>query len=112
MARISFILVVVGLCFTSWAAAATAPATQPGLPASPVYHIYAGNTHSHTAFTWPHGPQWVNAKADAGQAKEPGLYVDRDGAQHPAKNTGMWASRENGGWLTGTVLAVPLRKWQ
>jgi hypothetical protein len=29
-------------------------------PAQPVYHIYAGNTHSHTAYTWSHGEQWIN----------------------------------------------------
>ena len=28
--------------------------------AQAVYHIYAGNTHSHTAYTWSHGEQWVN----------------------------------------------------
>jgi hypothetical protein len=26
--------------------------------AAPVYHIYAGNTHSHTSYTWSHGEQW------------------------------------------------------
>lgn len=25
---------------------------------SPIYHIYAGNTHSHTVYTWSHGEQW------------------------------------------------------
>jgi len=29
-------------------------------PVQPVYHIYDGNTHSHTAYTWSHGEQWVN----------------------------------------------------
>jgi hypothetical protein len=27
-------------------------------PPSPVYHIYAGNTHAHTAYTWSHGEQF------------------------------------------------------
>jgi hypothetical protein len=26
------------------------------------YHIYAGNTHSHTQFTWSHGEQWAKSK--------------------------------------------------
>lgn len=40
-------------------AAAQLPAQETNLPA-PVYHIYAGNTHSHTAYTWSHGEQWRN----------------------------------------------------
>ncbi|MGH9469031.1 MAG: hypothetical protein ACRD1N_01655, partial [Terriglobia bacterium] len=32
---------------------------QPASAAPPVYHIYAGNTHSHTAYTWSHGAQYV-----------------------------------------------------
>lgn len=28
--------------------------------ATPQYRIYAGNTHSHTAFTWSHGAQYSN----------------------------------------------------
>lgn len=31
----------------------------PGIAAPPVYHIYAGNTHSHTAYTWSHGAQYI-----------------------------------------------------
>ncbi len=30
---------------------------------TPEYHIYAGNTHSHTAFTWSHGQQWLKGCA-------------------------------------------------
>ena len=26
---------------------------------APEYHIYRGNTHSHTGFTWSHGEQWA-----------------------------------------------------
>jgi hypothetical protein len=55
-------------------------------PPKPVYHIYAGNTHAHTSFTWSHGDQWVKPKPPAaGEKKEPALYVDKEGAQHPAK---------------------------
>jgi hypothetical protein len=50
-----------------------APASQP------VYHIYAGNTHAHTAYTWSHGDQW--AKPSAGE--KPGLKVEPDGSQGP-----------------------------
>jgi hypothetical protein len=30
-----------------------------GNPASAKYQIYAGNTHSHTAYTWSHGAQYI-----------------------------------------------------
>jgi hypothetical protein len=29
-------------------------------PPAPAYHIYAGNTHAHTVYTWSHGQQWRN----------------------------------------------------
>jgi hypothetical protein len=51
----------------------------------PAYHIYRGNTHAHTSFTWSHGEQWVNAKPAPGAKKTPVIYVDADGAQFPAK---------------------------
>jgi hypothetical protein len=28
-------------------------------PIAPQYHIYAGNTHAHTSYTWSHGEQWI-----------------------------------------------------
>lgn len=46
-------------------------------PARPVYHIYAGNTHSHTAYTWSHGEQWVNPQKmteAGGDVSEPGPH--------------------------------------
>src|SRR4051812_31848814 len=86
------LLLLLGLSLVSSAAAAPAnrplpgasdaPATRPVTP--PDYHLYAGNTHSHTSFTWSHGEQWVAAKPDAGGKKEPGIVVDADGAQSPA----------------------------
>jgi hypothetical protein len=42
---------------------------QKTKPLSPVYHIYAGNTHSHTVYTWSHGEQWANSKREAGEPK-------------------------------------------
>jgi hypothetical protein len=66
-------------CLTPGAAAAE-PATQP------VYHIYAGNTHSHTSFTWSHGDQWQKAVAGEDGKKTPGIYVDPSGAQFPSKS--------------------------
>jgi hypothetical protein len=36
----------------------------------PQYHIYAGNTHSHTVNTWSHGEQYVKAKAGTGAGKK------------------------------------------
>jgi hypothetical protein len=71
------------LCFTSWAIAEPSlPATNPAAPAA--YHLYAGNTHSHTTFTWSHGDQWVNAKPQPGEKKIPGIVVDEQGAQRPS----------------------------
>lgn len=35
-------------------------AAQGTNPPAPVYHVYAGNTHSHTVYTWSHGEQWRN----------------------------------------------------
>src|SRR5215469_7258179 len=54
----------------------------PPPPQKPVYHIYAGNTHSHTTNTWSHGEQWINSKSDPGEAA-----IDRspDGVQYPGK---------------------------
>ncbi len=63
--------------------AAENPSPSPTI--APEYHIYAGNTHAHTAFTWSHGEQWVNAKPAAGDTKEPLLFVDPEGAQFPSK---------------------------
>ncbi len=50
------------------------------------YHIYAGNTHAHTAYTWSHGEQWVKPKQEEGQPKEPGIFVSPEGAQFPAES--------------------------
>jgi hypothetical protein len=78
------ISLVIVLGFASWLAAA--PATQPAetdasrRAALLGYHIYAGNTHAHTSYTWSHGEQW--AKGPAGEKL---IEVDENGAQHPAK---------------------------
>jgi hypothetical protein len=84
--RTSAVLFVLGSLFTAWALGA--PAQPDGAPPrqageQPVFHIYAGSTHAHTAFTWSHGEQWVAAaKGDAGEKK---IDVDPDGAQRPSK---------------------------
>jgi hypothetical protein len=36
-----------------------ASAGQQASSIAPEYHIYRGNTHSHTSFTWSHGEQWA-----------------------------------------------------
>jgi hypothetical protein len=56
--------------------------TQPSVE----YHIYAGNTHSHTVYTWSHGEQWLNTKPEEGEAKQPGIERTPDGAQLPGKS--------------------------
>lgn len=37
--------------------------TEPARPPASPYHIYEGNTHSHTFYTWSHGAQWVKNRA-------------------------------------------------
>ena len=62
-------------------AAGAAPAQTNGLPGAE-YHIYAGNTHSHTMFTWSHGEQWENSKPAEGEAAAK-LRVTPEGVQSP-----------------------------
>ena len=47
------------------------------------YHAYAGNTHSHTVYTWSHGDQYVNPPKKEPAAEEPGIYVSAEGVQYP-----------------------------
>src|SRR5437588_4236909 len=75
----SFVLLVV----LTASSQSSAPAQE--VKNAPAYHIYAGNTHSHTSFTWSHGEQWQNAKPAAGEEKKPLIYVDADGKQYQAK---------------------------
>jgi hypothetical protein len=55
-------------------------------PPSPAFHIYAGNLHSHTVYTWSHGPQFNQAIPEDGGKKVPGISVTPDGVQSPAKS--------------------------
>ena len=48
------------------------------------YHIYAGNTHSHTEYTWSHGAQYDNngcagIRVYGNSAENPDLYKWNDG---------------------------------
>jgi hypothetical protein len=58
---------------------------QTNLPLS-AYHVYFGNTHSHTAYTWSHGEQFAKGKgpAETEGAKE-SLAITADGVQSPPK---------------------------
>jgi hypothetical protein len=68
------------------AVVAVVVAQTTSAPSPPEYHIYAGNTHAHTAFTWSHGDQWQSPRAGADNAKEPGIERTPDGAQLPGKS--------------------------
>ena len=59
---------MLGLIMVSgWLLVSGGPAIgQTGVPL-PQYHVYAGNTHSHTANTWGHGEQYGQAKVEAGE---------------------------------------------
>jgi hypothetical protein len=46
----------------------------------PEFHIYAGNTHSHTAFTWSHGDQYFQRGGKSNKNRAP-LSITPDGAQ-------------------------------
>ena len=54
---------------------------------APIYHLYAGTTHSHTVYTWSHGVQGV-AKSEDGKPspKKRGLNVTPDGVSHAPKD--------------------------
>ncbi len=53
----------------------------------PEYYIYAGNTHSHSEYTWSHGEQFVKAKGSKAAAKEEGnAMVVKDGLSYPGPN--------------------------
>jgi hypothetical protein len=84
MRRIDALMLVI--CAVYLAMRGTGSAT--GQTTAPEYHIYAGNTHSHTRFTWSHGEQWVNSssKGAKGKDSESGIEVTADGAQLPAKS--------------------------
>ncbi|HVM50939.1 MAG TPA: hypothetical protein VMU04_23125 [Candidatus Acidoferrum sp.] len=65
----------------------TGPANQP----VPVYHIYAGTTHSHTSNTWSHGVQWGGPISEEGEqkGKKQGLNMTPDGVSHAPKNRAL-----------------------
>src|SRR5262245_50318288 len=54
--------------------------------ATPEYHIYSGNTHSHTVRTWSHGEQYTKETEETGDKKQPGISVSPDGTQQAAKS--------------------------
>jgi hypothetical protein len=53
----------------TWAASPGAARGQINIPL-PQYHIYAGNTHSHTTNTWSHGEHLGAAAAEPGAGKQ------------------------------------------
>jgi hypothetical protein len=63
------------------AAVAGSAVGQTNVPGSE-YHIYSGNTHSHTQYTWSHGTQFSKA-APGGGKKKSGMRITPEGAQYP-----------------------------
>jgi hypothetical protein len=59
-------LVVILGCLSAAAGSAMGQISTP----LPQYHIYAGNTHSHTTNTWSHGEQYGKATPKAGEGKK------------------------------------------
>jgi hypothetical protein len=49
-----------GLCILVLAALSAVAGSQTRNFPAAEYHIYAGNTHSHTSYTWSHGEQYAN----------------------------------------------------
>jgi hypothetical protein len=58
---------------------------QTNLPGA-AYHIYAGNTHAHTAYTWSHGEQFETAAKGTTKKKAPGLRRSPEGIQFADSN--------------------------
>jgi hypothetical protein len=77
--------VMVLYALASWLTAADALKGQTN-PSLPAYHIYAGNSHSHTVYTWSHGPQFNKVVQEDGAKKASGISVSPDGVQSPAKS--------------------------
>src|SRR3954468_23729004 len=60
MPRHHILPLIAGVVFASWTVAARSappdgPPADAAKPAAAEYHIYAGNTHAHTSYTWSHG---------------------------------------------------------
>jgi hypothetical protein len=64
---------------------ALASATAQTNSAEGEYHIYVGNTHSHTAYTWSHGEQFKKPTQVSGKKKGPGVKVSATGVQAATK---------------------------
>jgi hypothetical protein len=77
---LTLVVILGGLAAT----AGSAPG-QTGAPL-PQYHIYAGNTHSHTSNTWSHGDQFIQAKTESSEKNMPGISVSPEGVQSPGKS--------------------------
>lgn len=65
------------------------PAMGQTNPPASAYHIYAGNTHSHTVYTWSHGEQYVNTRQESGEKRVPGISVSTNGVQSAAKSKSL-----------------------
>jgi len=86
--RLRWLLPFVAACIFIGGYRGRAIVAQTTAPAD--YHIYAGNTHSHTIYTWSHGEQWEKPKPTPGQAP-PKLVVTPDGAQYPPESSKLKA---------------------
>ncbi|HWQ93306.1 MAG TPA: hypothetical protein VN673_16650 [Clostridia bacterium] len=67
----------------------------------PQYHIYAGNTHSHTTNTWSHGEQYGTAKAAgvAGKQKDkPAKVLKPDWQKHQGPPAAHYALAKSKGY--------------
>lgn len=55
-------------------------------PPAPRYHLYAGTTHAHTAYTWSHGVQWAGPSTpeETATTAKKGLSVVDGISQPPA----------------------------
>jgi hypothetical protein len=80
-----------------------AGAAQQTSTIAPEYHIYRGNTHSHTSFTWSHGEQWV--KNDCG-----GVPRFAPDANDPEVNT--WAPEGNVSATRACPYMIMIGSWQ
>lgn len=88
------------LCALATSSSLIAQAAKPAAKA-PEYHIYAGNTHAHTAFTWSHGEMLAknDCKGIQVYGLKPGSEVLFDWATgYKGNNGGCFAIYVIDGW--------------
>src|ERR1700743_3055892 len=75
----------------------TGQAQKNNSVSSPQYHIYAGNTHAHTSYTWSHGEQFLKSGCKG---------VPVYGPDHNSPEVNSWTSEGRVARGNGPALCV------